>query len=174
MSIAPDNKNWTWVLERPCPDCAFDSKLVAPRDIGSQLRELATQWEMVLLHPDVSHRPRPSMWSALEYACHVRDVFILFDARLELMLTQNAPTFTNWDQDATAVTDRYDIQDPLVVRRQLTVAAHKLAGRFDSVSGAQWTRTGMRSDEATFTVESFGKYLLHDPIHHLWDVSHAH
>ncbi len=173
MTIIPDNKNWTWVLERACPDCAFDARLVVPRDIGAQLREIATQWEVVLTHPGVTQRPSPSVWSALEYACHVRDVFTIFDVRFERMLTEGAPTFANWDQDATAITDRYDIQDPLVVRGQLSVAAKQLAERFDSVSGAQWSRTGNRSDGATFTIESFGRYLLHDPIHHLWDVSHS-
>lgn len=173
MTITPDNKNWTWILERPCPDCAFNSQLVVPRNIGVQLREIATQWDVVLIHPDVRRRPRPSTWSALEYACHVRDVFTIFDVRLERMLTEDAPTFANWDQDATAVADRYDMQDPLVVRRQLSVAANQLAERFDSVSGAQWARTGLRSDGVTFTIELFGRYLLHDPIHHLWDVSHT-
>lgn len=173
MSIVPDNKNWTWVLERPCPDCAFDSQQVVPRSIGTQLRDIATQWEAILLHPQVSKRPSPSVWSALEYACHVRDVFSLFDMRLRRMLTEDVPTFANWDQDATAVAERYDLQDPLVVRRQLTKAANQLAEQFESVSGAQWSRVGVRSDGATFTVDSFGRYLLHDPIHHLWDVSHT-
>ncbi|MEK7296059.1 MAG: hypothetical protein AAB018_05935, partial [Actinomycetota bacterium] len=172
MSIIPDNKNWTWVLERRCPDCGFDSQLVIPREIGAQLREIATQWEVVLLHPDVAQRPLPNVWSALEYACHVRDVFTLFDTRLERMLDEDSPTFVNWDQDATAIADRYDLQDPLTVRRQLSISAGQLAGRFDSVAGNQWSRVGLRSDGATFTVESFGRYLLHDPIHHLWDVSH--
>lgn len=174
MTIIPDNKNWTWVLERACPDCAFDARLVVLRDIGSQLRDIATQWEAVLSHSGVTQRPRPNVWSALEYACHVRDVFTIFDMRLERMLTEIAPTFANWDQDATAITDRYDIQDPLVVRGQLSVAANQLAERFDSISGAQWSRVGLRSDGATFTVDSFGRYLLHDPIHHLWDVSRTH
>lgn len=171
MTIIPDNKNWTWVLERPCPDCAYDSQAVVPRNIGAQLRDIATQWEVILLHPDVRQRPLPTVWSPLEYACHVRDVFKIFDTRLERMLTENVPTFANWDQDATAIADQYDIQDPLVVRRQLTVAANQLAERFDSVSGAQWSRIGLRSDGAIFTVESFGRYLLHDPIHHLWDIA---
>lgn len=174
MSIIPDNKNWTWVLERRCPDCGFDSQLVIPREIGVQLREIATQWEAVLLHPDVTQRPLPNVWSALEYACHVRDVFTLFDARLERMLGEDSPTFADWDQDATAIADRYDLQDPRTVRHQLSTSAGQLAGRFDSVAGTQWSRVGLRSDGATFTVESFGRYLLHDPIHHLWDVSHTH
>lgn len=173
MSIVPDNKNWTWVLERPCPDCAFDSQQVVLRSIGAQLRDIATQWEAILVHPQVSKRPSPSVWSGLEYACHVRDVFSLFDMRLGRMLTEDVPTFANWDQDATAVAERYDLQDPLVVRRQLTEAANQLAEQFESVSGSQWSRAGVRSDGATFTVDSFGRYLLHDPIHHLWDVSHT-
>ena len=171
MSITPDNKNWTWVLERPCPDCAYDSQQIVPRDIGTQLRDIATQWEVILIHPDVRQRPLPNVWSALEYACHVRDVFSIFDMRLDLMLNEDGPTFANWDQDVTAITERYDLQDPLIVRRQLTIAANQLAERFESVSGAQWSRIGLRSDGAAFTIESFGKYLLHDPIHHLWDVS---
>jgi hypothetical protein len=33
-------------------------------------------------------RPSDDRWSALEYACHVRDVFRLYDERLEMMLTE--------------------------------------------------------------------------------------
>jgi hypothetical protein len=49
-----------------------------------------------------------------------------------------------------------------------------LAERFDAVTAGEWLRTGLRSDGARFTVESFGRYLLHDPIHHLWDVSRTY
>ena len=35
---------------------------------------------------------------------------------------------------------------------------------------ADWTRPGRRSDGASFTIETFAKYLIHDPVHHLWDV----
>ena len=27
--ITPDTKDWTWVLERPCPECGFDPATVA-------------------------------------------------------------------------------------------------------------------------------------------------
>ena len=171
MTIEPDTKNWTWVLERPCPDCAFDASTIVPRHIGAILRDLASQWEAVLVHPLVRQRPSPAMWSALEYGCHVRDVFRLFAERLDLMLTEPAPTFANWDQDATAVAERYDLQDPAIVRRELVLAADELADRFDAVTASEWSRLGIRSDGAAFTIESFGKYLLHDPIHHLWDVA---
>ena len=171
MTITPDTKNWTWVLERPCPDCAYDASVVVPRHIGATIRDIASQWEAVLTHPHVTTRPRPDVWSPAEYGCHVRDVFRLFDARLDSMLTQDAPTFANWDQDATAIAAKYHAQDPQIIRRELAVAGDQLAERFDSVSGSDWARTGLRSDGAAFTVDSFGRYLLHDPIHHLWDIS---
>jgi subtilisin-like proprotein convertase family protein len=75
MSIEPDNKDWTWVLDQPCPDCAYDASRVVPRDIGLTIREIASQWDAVLVHPQCVIRPRPEVWSALEYGCHVRDVF---------------------------------------------------------------------------------------------------
>jgi hypothetical protein len=51
-------------------------------------------------------------------------------------------------------------------------AGDQLADRFDSVADAEWHRKGLRSDGAAFTIDTFGRYLLHDPIHHLWDVAH--
>ena len=81
------------------------------------------------------------------------------------------PLFPNWDQDATAVEDRYAEQDPAQVAAELRRAAFAIAGRFENVTSAQWQRTGNRSDGARFTVETFARYLMHDPVHHLYDVT---
>ncbi len=116
-------------------------------------------------------RPAPDVWSTLEYGCHVRDVFRIFAERLRLMLPQDDPLFANWDQDATAVEDRYADQDPAVVADELRDAAAVIADRFSQVAGGDWERTGRRSDGAHFTVESFARYLVHDPVHHLHDVT---
>ncbi len=109
----------------------------------------------------------------LEYACHVRDVYRLYDERLRLMLTLDDPTYPNWDQDVTAVDDRYNEQDPARVAIELADAARGLADRFAAVTDAEWGRTGTRSDGARFTVDSFARYLMHDPVHHLHDVEEA-
>jgi hypothetical protein len=118
----------------------------------------------------IRQRPAADTWSPLEHACHARDVFSLFDDRLALMLTQEDPVFLNWDQDATAVADRYGEQAPQIVASALWKAATSLADAFDRVAGSMWERPGRRSDGAAFTVESFGCYLLHDPMRHLHDV----
>ncbi|MFM2073655.1 MAG: hypothetical protein RLZZ623_3919 [Actinomycetota bacterium] len=170
MPILPDSKNWTWVLERACPDCGFDAATVDVSAMGDLIRLNAAAWPALLAHEQVLLRPTGDQWSALEYGCHVRDVFRLFRVRLDLMLDEQDPTFANWDQDVTAVRDRYDEQDPLMVAVELGAAGRALADRFDTVVGDQWFRVGYRSDGATFTVESFARYLLHDPVHHLDDV----
>jgi len=171
VPIIPDTKDWTWVLRRPCPECGLDTASFAREAIPGMMLANSAQWRKALTSPDVRQRPQPDKWSPLEYACHVRDVFRLYDYRLGLMLSQDDPLFPNWDQDETAVADRYAEQDPAVVGPQLTEAAATLADRFASVSGDQWLRTGRRSDGAEFTVETFGRYFIHDPVHHLFDVT---
>ena len=170
MTITPDDKDWTWVLQQPCPDCGFDARSLDVRTTGAAARANATAWPAVLERAEARSRPDDQTWSALEYACHVRDVFTRFDQRLQMMLDQDDPLFPNWDQDTTAVDDRYGEQDPAVVAEQLVAAGEALATRFDAVTGDQWQRPGRRSDGASFTVDSFARYFLHDPVHHLWDV----
>jgi hypothetical protein len=172
MPIEPDLKDWTWVLDRICPECGFDAALVPLDQLGSMVRENAAAWQPILSRPreELTTRPSDDRWSALEYACHVRDVVRLCDQRLALMLTEDGPDFANWDQDVTAVTDRYNEQDPALVAAAITEAAGPLADRLDSVEGDAWQRTGKRSDGASFTVETFARYFLHDPVHHLVDV----
>ncbi|TDV45575.1 DinB family protein [Actinophytocola oryzae] len=169
--MEPDTKDWTWVLERPCPECGLDTSEIHHDDIPDLLRANASAWQEVLTRPAVRERPDENTWSPLEYAAHVRDVCRVFTERLHLMLTQDGPTYPNWDQDATAVEDRYGEQDPTRVAGELAEAADRLAGDFAKVAGEQWDRTGSRSDGAHFTVDTFARYLVHDPVHHLHDVT---
>ena len=173
MPIVPDGKDWTWVLERPCPECGFDASTFPGVEAGGLIRFNAAAWESLLAGPaeDLRRRPSDERWSTLEYACHVRDVFRLYDERLDLMLHQDDPLYPNWDQDATAVEDDYNGQDPATVAAELRSSALRLAGTFDQVSSAQWQRTGRRGDGARFTVDTFSRYLVHDPVHHLFDVT---
>ena len=171
MPITPDTKDWTWVLERPCAECGFNAEDHPRETFGQAIRDNAAQWSRVLRRENVRVRPREDRWSTLEYACHVRDVFRIFDERLRSMLEEEGPMFQNWDQDETAFEDRYDLQDPPAISGELLDAATRYADRFDSVTPSQWDRSGSRSNGSLFTVNSLGTYGLHDVLHHLWDVS---
>ena len=170
MTITPDDKDWTWVLERPCAECGYDSSRVRLSGAAQMIRANSRQWAHVLARANAPRRSREDRWSDLEYACHVRDVYAIFDQRLAVLLSHDDPVFENWNQDETAVADRYDLQDPSVVRDELERAADRYAHRCETIESSQWSRPGTRSNGSVFTVASLVLYGLHDPHHHLWDV----
>ncbi len=170
MTIVPDTKDWTWVLDRVCDECGYDARAVARDHLPSLIRGYTVDFLEVLATPGVRRRPAPRIWSPLEYGCHVRDVFQIFDERLRLMLEEVNPLFPNWDQDETALTGRYWEQDPVVVSRELVEAADAIARRFAGVSGSQWNRPGRRTGGSSFTVDTFARYFLHDVVHHRHDI----
>lgn len=168
--IVPDTKDWTWVLDRPCPDCGFDPAAQSLADLPEAFHDTATAWARVLERADVGLRPQPAVWSPLEYACHVRDVHVLFAERVRSMLDEDEPTFANWDQDATAIERDYGSQDPAVVAAELVEAAGTVAAVYATVTDETRGRRGIRSNGDEFTVETLGSYHLHDIVHHLHDV----
>jgi hypothetical protein len=169
-SLEPDTKDWTWTLQRPCPGCGLDARAIAPEAVPGAITAYTSPWAEVLRRPDARTRPDAARWSPLEYACHVRDVCRLFDRRVRRMLAEDDPLFENWDQDATAIEDRYGEQDPATVAAEVLEAADAYAGTYRAVTGAAWDRPGRRSDGSRFTVLSLGRYGLHDLAHHLHDV----
>lgn len=108
MPIVPDEKDWTWVLERVCPECGFDTAEVDRDELAGRIAATSRAWDAVLGGPDVRQRPDDTTWSPLEYACHVRDVHRVYAGRVGRMLAEEDPHYDNWDQDATAVEQRYD------------------------------------------------------------------
>jgi hypothetical protein len=170
--ITPDEKDWTWVLERPCPECGFDASTCRAESVAGLVRSNGRAWLRLLEIGQVRPgRPDDSSWSALEYACHVRDVYERYDQRIELMVREWDPLYPNWDQDETAISERYEEQESTTVVSDLIAAGEKLAARLDGLVDEDWQRPGRRSDGASFTVGSLARYMIHDPAHHIWDVA---
>ena len=170
MQIEPDTKDWTWVLQRPCPECGFVAADVVPDEVAGRVLETLPRWRAVLERDDAGERPAADTWSPVEYACHVLDVFRVFEGRVDLMLERDDPAFDDWDQDATAVEDDYAAQLPSVVAAQLEAAGRSVARTFAGVPVGAWGRTGRRSNGSVFTVATLAQYFLHDVAHHLHDV----
>ncbi|MCM3513774.1 methyltransferase domain-containing protein [Nocardioides sp. P86] len=195
--LEPDTKDWTWVLDRACPDCGFDPREHGPAaagpDLATALRADAAGWTALLRattdpapatrHPGASIpqgvvdprvRTDPSRWSVLEYAAHVRDVHRVFRERLVAMVEETGPRFADWDQDAAAREGDYARLDPRTVGEELVAAADAVAAVYDTVAASPdptvWERTGVRSNGSRFTVATLGVYHLHDVVHHTWDV----
>lgn len=168
--IGPDDKDWTWVLQRACPECGFDAAEVPGPRVAAWVREKAAAWPAVCARRHAGDRPEPGVFSPLEYACHVRDVCRVFESRVTLMRSEVDPTFEVWDQDAAAVDGDYRGQEPLAVGIELMAAADSAADTFEAVGESDWQRTGRRSNGSRFTIETLGQYFLHEVTHHLHDV----
>ena len=168
--IEPDEKDWTWVLQRPCPECGFGAGSVAGPQVAARLRQNAARWAAVCTRADVRVRSEPGVWSPLEYACHVRDVCRVFESRVNLMGSHVNPEFENWNQDDAAIAGAYGSQDPEVVGVELSEAAQAAAASFDALGNGDWQRTGRGTNGSVFTMETLGQYFVHDLTHHLHDV----
>jgi hypothetical protein len=167
--IEPDTRDWTFTITDGCAECGFDPGYDVTTT-GTRMRNAAKGLVEALRRTDATRRPSAQVWSPLEYGCHVRDVFRIFGERLALMLAEDDPRFADWDQDRTAVEDRYWEQDPTTVADELTEVAAVTSAAFDAVEGDAWQRPGRRSNGSVFTVGRLAVYCLHDVEHHVHDV----
>lgn len=64
--IASDDKDWTWVLERPCLDCGFDASRCAVDTVAGLVRANAEVWRGLLTQGTIRPgRPDVARWSSL-------------------------------------------------------------------------------------------------------------
>src|SRR5947199_382641 len=165
-----------WQSER-CPECAFDPSRVSAADLPSAVAGLGRRYQAPLsrLLPGEDQsilvaRPLAGVWSALAYACHVRDVLAIFDGRIGLMLAEDAPQLGWWDHEAAVEADGYEKQVPTEVAAALAANAAALSATLAAVPEGGWERTGLRRDGEVFTVLGAGRFALHEGTHHLLDI----
>lgn len=170
MNISPDSKDWTWVTTRACGQCGFDPNRITLGQLPSEIRNQVQSWADVLSRPNVSQRSHPDKWSPLEYGAHVRDVLIVMRGRLTRMLAQQNPDLLSWDQDQAAADANYCALNPAILVDEIGIEAQMLANHYAHLTHEQAQRPGQRTDGSQFTVLSLGKYLLHELVHHAWDV----
>ena len=80
-----------------CDSCSFVYADIDAPAIPTRLAAVGTQHTALLLPPGRSaawfgilrNRPEEGVWSALEYACHVRDVFLVQRDRLYTALVED-------------------------------------------------------------------------------------
>jgi hypothetical protein len=164
----------------PCDECGFDGDTLTASDVTAALRTFARRYRAPLTRflPDedgdvvVRQRPDPSTWSALEYACHVRDVFDVYATRVQRTLTEDTPTLELMGRDERPQRDRYNEQDPGEVAERLATNALRLADLFDGVEGTDWERTAVHPypEPAPRTLLWMARHVAHEGNHHLLDI----
>ena len=170
-----------WVRPKPgwaCAECGFDFDACAPIGISETMRGFARRYRVPLtrglpgedLDALLRVRTPTGGWSALEYACHARDAFMLSDYRIAKALIEDRPSFRVRDRDQVAIERDYNGQEPAVVVDELAAAADGLAARLASVPAEGWARVGIGQD-FEMSVIWMARNAVHEGTHHLLDIA---
>ncbi|MGN9907615.1 DinB family protein [Phytohabitans sp. LJ34] len=157
-----------------CDECGFTYTTIAAEDLPRRLEAAGPRFVATLAtiqHP--RRRPAPSVWSPLEYTCHVRDVLRVQGERLALALRTDNPQFTPMGREERAMQYAYNDQDPQTVLTELAEAANDLAHAFGALSPPQWNRTGVYNwpTVETRSILWLGRHTVHEIEHHLMDLT---
>jgi hypothetical protein len=169
-------------VDGTCPECGFDYDGLDDAEIPEALRGFGRRYRAPLTRglPDeslddlVRAHPLPG-WSALEYACHVRDVFAVQRERVEQAVAEEVPAFGpmgSVGREEMAVRDRYNDQDPSVVADQLAANAHALAESFEGLAAERWERRFIYNypEPSERDLRWLARHTVHEGRHHLLDI----
>lgn len=123
------------------------------------------------LHSEaLRQRPEPEVWSILEYACHVRDVYDVYTYRMKHAIIEENPVLEPMYNDRRAALDRYNDQDPCEVLDALARQAGQFAAQAALLTPDQHSRTVTRSTGEERTVLWLLRQAAHESIHHHYDI----
>ncbi|WP_028924985.1 DinB family protein [Pseudonocardia acaciae] len=115
-------------------------------------------------------RPRPDTWSAVEYLCHLRDLYATSTIRLHRVRTEDRPVFEPMLNDLRARRFRYNERDPDTVLDELAANVAGFREEMAKVSGDGWDRTGSRRADETRTARWIVRQAAHEGVHHARDI----
>lgn len=162
-----------------CDECGFTYEDRGARQLADDLRGLGPRFAERLKDATgsegdalVRRRPKPQVWSVLEYACHIRDVLLAQRERLFLALVEDCPSFAPIYRKQRVTLARYQTQECSAVADQIEVAATLVSDAFGGVDHAGWQRDCIYNFPvpARRSVAWLRAHPLHEGEHHLADV----
>lgn len=111
-------------------------------------------------------KPAPGKWSAMEVACHLRDIERLWADRLVKAAFSDRPAFYALDVDAIAAKNGYNTQDLGAALREFGRMREDNLRLLRSLPAAQWQRTGLHPKRGEITIERVAEIMVgHDAGH---------
>jgi hypothetical protein len=156
-----------------CDSCGLDFTTIAVPAALATISALPQEVRRSIVGIDDSllrRRPEPDVWSAMEYICHVRDVYATYTIRLHRARTENSPAVEPMFSDLRAVRFRYS---RLPLAPVLDELADHVAGFCDeaaTLAPTDWQRTVSRRPDEVRTASWLVRQALHEGRHHLADI----
>lgn len=164
-----------------CEECGWQAAHVTSVNAEATLKDLGPQYRAALTRlptdPDdlLRRRPAAGVWSALEYAAHVRDVIAVWSAALHKLLTEDHPVLPRPDPsiaDEAAAAGTYNTLDPSLTADELAANANRTARKVTTVGANQWDQVIALGDEELSAIGIVRK-VSHEGAHHLLDLSRS-
>lgn len=159
--------------DHQCGECRFAYASVSVEAALQHIRAVPERVaEAVFGRSDDDLRARPSdnTWSALEYVCHVRDVFAVFTTRLYRTRVEDVPILEPMLNDLRVVRFRYNHRELRPVVGEL---ADNVAGLLDEASrnsAPSWERVARRMPGEERSARWLIRQAAHEGLHHLGDI----
>ncbi|MGH7921686.1 MAG: DinB family protein [Candidatus Dormibacteraceae bacterium] len=115
-------------------------------------------------------RPAPTVWSPLEYLCHVRDVFVTHLIRLYRARTEDDPALEPMYNDLRSARLRYNERDVAATLDELEAAVEGLLEESERFRPDDWSRVVHRLAGERRTAAWLLRNATHEGLHHLQDL----
>ena len=158
-----------------CEECGFEHSIHEGPKVAQAILPGVAEVAAILRDGDPSDlrtRRDPSVWSPLEYGCHLRDVLLVQRERVLAARYMERPSPDPMGRDERVEYDGYAEQEPDDVARQLTDAGHLFANVLARLRADDWPRTVMYNypTRSERSLRWMAVHTLHEVQHHLLDV----
>jgi hypothetical protein len=135
----------------------------------AKLEELPQRLAMLLnaFSADAVRRaPQPGKWSAVEIACHLRDIDRIYAERVTKAAFSDKPAW--WMADNTRVSEKLGYRDADVVSvlKEHRRRRGELVSLLRAIPPAAWKRTGLHPKRGELSIEQLAEVIVgHDQSH---------
>lgn len=167
----------TTMPSNDCAECGHVDEALSMDDAVAKLRGFGRRYRAPLTRflPGedgdalLRTRPAPGVWSALEYAAHVGEVFAWYDEWVRRSLVEDDPAIDVPTPDEAAEAGAYHERNPGEVADAIAVNAEALAATFEGVPEGAWSQCHVRRGQHR-SVLFTARRAVHEGSHHLLDI----
>ena len=156
-----------------CRECGFSYAEIPAESAVELIRTVPTAVrDAVAGIPASAHRERPLTggWSAVEYVCHLRDVYAVYTIRLHRARTEDRPVLEPMLNDLRARRFRYNERDVDAVLDEVDANTAGFCDEVARVAPDGWARTVTRLPGEQRTARWLVRQALHEGQHHVGDI----
>jgi DinB superfamily len=159
--------------DHACAGCGIDYTSVTADAARTRIALLPDRYAAAVRGaPDetLRRRPAPAVWSAVEYLCHVRDVYATFTIRLHRARAEDRPALEPMFADLRAERFGYNRYPVDAVLAELAAVAAGFTDEVADTRPGEWGRVVTRLPQEERTALWLARQALHEGVHHLHDV----